>query len=130
MKSFKLIVRAITLCVAVASSAGAARAQADAARPERPGGLAVEIVHDDGRRTYMPGNETVWFQRFRAVAGWQRPAHVRPVQAVQVASRVKTEDSLHITVSVRLGERHLDEDRAVATFVAREGDALVAEGLR
>lgn len=126
MRKFRPFACVVAFCLAAAASAFAQR---PAAEP-KAGGLAVEIVHEDGRRTYIPGNETMWTWRFRSIAGWQRPAHIPPVRAVQVASRVETDETLHITVSVRLGERHLDEDRPVATFVARVGDALVAEGLR
>jgi len=122
---------AYVVALGLAAASAAPAQQPAAGRKERAaGGLAVEIVHEDGRRTFIPGNETVWFSRFRAVEGWQRPAHIPPVRAVQIASRVETEDSLHITVSVHLGVRHFDEERTVTTFVARAGDALVAEGLR
>ena len=130
MKRFRLAACAITFFSVAALSASAGRAQTTPAQPERAGGLAVEIAHADGRRVYVLANRSVWFANFQPVAGWQRPAHVPPVQAVQVATRLKDKDTLRVTLSVRLGERYLDEDRAVATYEAREGDALAAEGLR
>jgi hypothetical protein len=121
---------AVALCLAAASHAVAQRPVAGPKDSAAAGGLAVEMDRDEGRPTYVLANRSVWFAPARRIEGWQRPAHVPPVQAVQIAARPGEGDTLHVTVSVKLGERFLDEDRAVATFIAREGDALVPEGLR
>lgn len=140
MKQSKLTVELTALCLLLSVCAAPVRAQSGRATPaptpaaaaavEAVGGLAVEIVQHDGRRSYLPGNGAVWFGRFGRVAGWKSPAHVPPVQAVQVASRVKSDDALLLTVSVRLGARFHDEVRPLATFDAREGEGLIVEGLR
>jgi hypothetical protein len=129
MRQTGLAACALALCLVAASPATAQ--QPPAAQKERAtGNLAVEMDRDEGRPTYVLANRSVWFTPTRRIEGWQRPAHVPPVRAVQVAARPAEGDALHVTVSVKLGERFLDEDRAVATFVAREGDAIVPEGLR
>ena len=141
MKQFKLASELMTLCLLLTVCAGVARAQsgrvkagptpvAASAATEAAGGLAVEVVQHDGRRSWIPGNETVWFGRFGRVTGWQSPAHVPPVRAVQVASSVKSDDTVLLIVSVRLGARFHDEVRPLATFEAREGEGLIVEGLR
>jgi hypothetical protein len=100
----------------------------DAASP--PSKLALEIDFIDGQPpTYWQVGSGGWSGRFKRIDGWQPPAGSLPVQAVDVTSHMEG-DFVRINVSARVGEKHLDRQLDVATFLAREGEKINVWELR
>jgi hypothetical protein len=120
--------RPVALCLILSACAVTASAVQER---EAAGGLAVEIVYRDDRApTYIPGNETVWFSRFRRIPAWRSPADSLPVRAVQVASTVESPTTVRLTVSVRLGVEFHDEVKSIASYLARADEKIVVEELK
>ncbi|MDQ3908452.1 MAG: hypothetical protein M3268_08920 [Acidobacteriota bacterium] len=103
----------------------AAAQNATSAQPK----LALEIAFVEGQRpAYWQVGGGGWSCRFKRVAGWQRPPGSLPVQAVEVDSRAEG-DAVRVNVSVQVGEKHLDRQLDVATYLAREGESISVDGL-
>jgi hypothetical protein len=92
--------------------------------------LALEINFIDSQPiTYWQVGGGGWSGRFKRIAGWQPPAGSLPVQAVDVQSRMEG-DFVRINVSVHVGEKQLDRQLDVATFLAGEGERISVEELK
>jgi hypothetical protein len=102
----------------------------DASAPRALSKLALEIVFLEGQPpAYWQVGGGGWSGRFKRIAGWQPPAGSLPVQAVDVTSHVEG-DLVRINVSMHVGEKHLDRQLDVATFLARKGEKISVWELR
>ncbi|HLL73040.1 MAG TPA: hypothetical protein VK363_16490 [Pyrinomonadaceae bacterium] len=122
------------LAFVFASFAAAVLAQATTpqkqSRPTPATNLTVEIRYRKDYATFLAGDRSMWFGRFERIAGWQQPAGMLPVRAVQVSSRVESETALQIAVSVRQGERYHDEVKQVAAYTVRVDERVAVEELK
>lgn len=122
------------LAFVFASFAAAALAQATTAqkqpRPTSTTNLTVEIRYRKDHTTFLAGDRSMWFGRFERIAGWQSPAGMLPVRAVQISSRVESETTLQIAVSVRQGERYHDEVKQIAAYTVRVDERVAVEELK
>lgn len=99
-------------------------------RPSSTTDLTVEIRYRKDHTSFIAGDRSVWFGRFERAAGWQQPAGMLPVRAVQVSSRVESETALQIAVSVRQGERYHDEVKQIAAYTMRVDERVAVEELK
>ena len=122
------------LVFVLASFAAAAFGQETAAqkqsRPTSATDLTVEIRYRKDHATFLAGDRSMWFGRFERLAGWQQPAGMLPVRAVQVSSRVESETALQIAVLVRQGERYHDEVKQIAAYTLRVDERVAVEELK
>jgi hypothetical protein len=71
-----------------------------------------------------------WYARFGQVNGWELPAGQLPVRAVKIISRLETDASARIVVSVLTGQKLHEKEESVATFALRENENIVVDQLK
>lgn len=130
IRSFSLL---ILLTSALTGSALNLVAQEGSSAPTR---LTLEVTFYPGRK---PAYETVpgpdakpsgaWFALFARTKSWQAPAGAPPVEAVRVVSRVEG-DGVRVTVSILSGEKALENEHQVGTYLIRETEKISIDDLR
>ena len=122
---------AILMVALLAATRGPAYARQQPAAPDpAPATVALVEAWADGRVTYEltgPRRASMWTPRFPRVDGYQPPAGVRPVHAVQLA-RELVGDAIKVEVSVLLGSAE-PPGVPVATVLVRPGSRVVVDQL-
>ncbi|MFL6210989.1 MAG: hypothetical protein ACJ74W_19225 [Pyrinomonadaceae bacterium] len=113
----------VTLC----GLAGAVHVHAQTTA-EVPTGLAVEVVYEDGRPAYVQVPHWTWFGRFRRIESWQPPAGTLPVGAVRITPVVEGA-AVRINVAVMFGEKFLDKEEQIASYLVRVGEQVEVKEL-
>jgi hypothetical protein len=116
------------LCVALCGLCGAVRVHAQATTVEGPTGLAVEVVCEDGRAAYVQVPHWTWFGRFRRIESWRPPAGALPVGAVRITPTMEGA-AVRINVAVMFGEKFLDKEEQIASYLVRVGEQVSVKEL-
>jgi hypothetical protein len=108
-------------------------AQQEVSDPTR---LVLEVTFYPGQK---PAYETVpgpgskpsgaWFGWFGRIASWQPPAGAQPIEAVRVISRVEG-DAVRVTVSTLSGNKALENEQRVGTYLIRETEKIIIDDLK
>ena len=95
-------------------------------RPE-PVGLAIELIQDPAKPpTIVPIKNIcpcgMWYGNVRMIKGWKRPAHIRPVSAVQIVPQ-NVSGTILLQVKVFTGEKFHEFEELVAEFTVQKNES-------
>jgi hypothetical protein len=99
-----------------------------------PTRLALEVTFYPGRKpTYqnVPVVKTqgTWYALFGRIASWQPPIEARVTKAVRIVPSVEG-DAVRIVVSLLSGEKALEHEQQIASYLIRENEKISADELK
>lgn len=126
---------ALMAVLAICALAGGATASRQREEPSPPTGLVLEVVADKEHEPLhiaVPGAGSeprgAWSPRFRRIPSFQPKPGAPPIKAVNVTSRVEGM-GVRVFVSVLSGERTIESEEAVASYLVGTNETVVVKEL-
>ncbi|HMG74013.1 MAG TPA: hypothetical protein VK582_10980, partial [Pyrinomonadaceae bacterium] len=99
-----------------------------------PTRLAIEVTFYPGRKPAFQSVPVVktqgsWYSLFGRIASWQPPVEARVTRAVRIVPSVEG-DAVRVVVSLLSGEKALEHEQQIASYLVRENEKISADELK